>query len=276
MAQGGGKIELVFEGTVLDSLCWGTGEACYEAFNAKHPTTLVRKIVPNNEEPSTGSESAFNTTTETNVEPEVGTGTESETNTESEIETEAESEAEPETEPKVEVEANTEPVIKPEAGQSEQQTQNIFVHDETYRPNYDPGRPGLVIREAEPELENLGSDKKKEPPGPESNDTEEHEETNIDKTIELEVGRQCEGVEFSEILTYYTEAADEQFIELFNRNDGTVQLDQCLLRYKKKDYPLKGELRANSYLAIYPQAEWGLKLTKNPTSTNRLELVSLA
>ena len=242
MAQGGGKIELVFEGSVIDSLCWGSGEGCYEAFNTKRPTSLVRKIVQMEGEPSVDLNELESEQSEPN---------------EQELE-------------KSELESEIEPKIEPESEETAQESGSVFVHDETYRPNYDPEQPGLVIREVEFEPENLGSDRKKEPPGTEDDRMKE------DETIEPEVGRQCEGIEFSEILTYYTEAADEQFIELFNRNDGTVQLEQCLLRYKKNDYPLKGELGANSYLALYPQVEWNLKLTKNPTSANKLELINLA
>lgn len=81
---------------------------------------------------------------------------------------------------------------------------------------------------------------------------------------------QCKGMEFSEILSYYDVAKTEQFIELYNSSSETILLDGCQVRYKNKNYDLKGLVTAEGYLAYYPE---GFNLTKNPTNSNTLELI---
>ena len=81
---------------------------------------------------------------------------------------------------------------------------------------------------------------------------------------------QCRGVEFSEILSYYESDKSEQFVELHNTTIGTVNLDGCKVRYKNKKYVLSGVMDSDGYYAYYPV---GFSLTKNPTNSNKLELV---
>ncbi len=112
-----------------------------------------------------------------------------------------------------------------------------FVED--YVPSYDSQNPGLVILEIPDEV----------------------------------VEPQCRALEFTEIYTYYETAASEQFVEIYNNGDDTAVLDGCFVSYKNKNYALKGNLGARKFLAVYPLAEWGLTLTKNPTSANKLSII---
>ncbi|MBR3164027.1 lamin tail domain-containing protein [Candidatus Saccharibacteria bacterium] len=80
----------------------------------------------------------------------------------------------------------------------------------------------------------------------------------------------CDGLQFSEIFTYYQASPTEQFIEFFNPTNDTLSLDGCSLRYKNKQYPVAGEVRAGGYLALY---NLGVTFTKNPTSSLTLSLL---
>jgi len=83
---------------------------------------------------------------------------------------------------------------------------------------------------------------------------------------------QCKGVEFSEILSYYESLQSEQFIELYNSSTETVRLDGCAVRYKNKEYILSGMIAAEGYFVYVPS---DFKLTKNPTTSNMLELIDV-
>ncbi len=83
---------------------------------------------------------------------------------------------------------------------------------------------------------------------------------------------QCKGLQFSEILSYYETARSEQFIEFYNPKSEQILLDGCMVRYKNKNYALKGVVRPEGYFVYYPE---GFSLTKNPTNSNTLELVDI-
>ena len=80
----------------------------------------------------------------------------------------------------------------------------------------------------------------------------------------------CKNLEFSEILSYYESLQREQFIEFHNNSTENVNLDGCFVRYKNKNYTLKGMIAADGYFVRYLE---DFKLTKNPTNSNILELV---
>ena len=81
----------------------------------------------------------------------------------------------------------------------------------------------------------------------------------------------CQGLEFTEVLSYYASDKSEQFIELYNSTDASINLAGCTLSYKKKPYALAGQIPADDYLAVYP-AQLNFSLTKDPSSTNSVEL----
>ncbi|MBR3319750.1 lamin tail domain-containing protein [Candidatus Saccharibacteria bacterium] len=83
----------------------------------------------------------------------------------------------------------------------------------------------------------------------------------------------CRGIEFSEIFTYYESVSTEQFIELFNREDEDVELTGCFLKYKNNNYALFGTIKERGFLTFYPVKDWGIALTKNPTSSNKLQII---
>lgn len=166
MSQSSGRIKLVYEETVVDSLCWGLDEVgCYAKFNAKQPTTLVRDI----------------------SEEEIGE----------------------------------------------------FEHVVDYAPKFDAEKPGLKHNEPEEEV----------------------------------VEPQCREVEFSEILTYYESASAEQFVELYNRGEEAVNLEGCFVKYKNANYALLSKVAEHGFVVFYPARDWGTTLTKNPTSSNKLQII---
>lgn len=168
MAQGEGRIKLVYAEDAVDSLCWGSDEVeCYDKFDSRNPTTLVREI----------------------TEDEIGD----------------------------------------------------FEHIANYVPNFDAEKPGLKHNEPEEEV----------------------------------VEPQCREVEFSEILTYYENTGAEQFVELYNRGEEDVNLDGCFVKYKNGNYPLAGVVAAHGFMVVYPAQSWGVTLTKNPTSSNKLQLIDV-
>lgn len=95
----------------------------------------------------------------------------------------------------------------------------------------------------------------------------------VEQTEEEGYGKmvsQCKSIQFSEVLSYYETTKSEQFIELYNNGTEQVLLDGCKIRYKNKNYLLKGIVKPEGYYAYYPE---GFSLTKNPTNSNTLELV---
>lgn len=119
---------------------------------------------------------------------------------------------------------------------------NTFEHTTFYTPAYDAEHPSYLA-----------------PAVPEATPTE---------TIITEPA--CRGLEFSELLSYYDADASEQFIELYNGTDEPINTAGCTLRYKKKTYPLSGTIAASEYYVYNPV---DFTLTKNPTSTNLIELL---
>ncbi len=121
--------------------------------------------------------------------------------------------------------------------------------------------PTVLVRNAETnEFEHL---EKYEPVYDEKSYYVEADETEVKPS-------QCKGLEFSEILSYYENSRDEQFIELFNAGSEQILMDGCKLRYKNKTYGLTGIIKAEAYYVYYPKE---FSLTKNPTNANSLEIL---
>lgn len=83
---------------------------------------------------------------------------------------------------------------------------------------------------------------------------------------------QCKGIKFSEVLSYYEDSQNEQFVEFYNETAEQILLDGCQLKYKNKTYPLNGIVKAEGYLARYLT---DFSITKNPTNINTLELLDV-
>ena len=82
----------------------------------------------------------------------------------------------------------------------------------------------------------------------------------------------CRGLQFSEVLSYYETLKAEQFVELYNPNPETMRLDGCVVRYKNKNHVLSGTVEPEGYFAYYTDKA-GFALTKNPTSSNELQII---
>lgn len=113
---------------------------------------------------------------------------------------------------------------------------SLFSHLESYEPKYDP--------------QNY------------------YEETIQDETPE----KQCEKLEFSEILSYYESYQSEQFIEFFNPTAEQIFLNGCKIRYKNKLFDLEGAVGPEQF---FVRRLNDFSLTKNPTSQNVLELIDM-
>lgn len=104
------------------------------------------------------------------------------------------------------------------------------------------------------------------PDGPDEDD----EETGAD--MEGTGPPHCQGLQFSELLTYYyAEDKSEQFIEFFNSTTDDIVLDGCKISFKNKLYELSGTVGAGTYLAYYQSEQFAL--TKNPTNPLTLTLL---
>ena len=115
-----------------------------------------------------------------------------------------------------------------------------FVHLTDYSPSYNPDNPNYYLEET-----GYGAE----------------EETPL---------RQCYNLEFSEILSYYESAQSEQFIEFYNPTSEQIPLDGCQIKYKNKYYALTGVVKPDGYYFFTPTE---FALTKNPTTSNTLELI---
>lgn len=85
----------------------------------------------------------------------------------------------------------------------------------------------------------------------------------------------CSGLEFSEILTYYSDNSSEQFIEFYNNSEKPIDVSKCSLRYKKKLYDLASTqtiIAPNAFYIYHPETV----LTKNPTSELILEITDIS
>ena len=78
----------------------------------------------------------------------------------------------------------------------------------------------------------------------------------------------CQGLQFSEIFTFYQTDSSEQFIEFFNSTASPIDLAGCTIKYKNNTHSLSGTVAAQSYFVYSPD----FSLTKNPTTTNTIEL----
>ncbi len=116
-----------------------------------------------------------------------------------------------------------------------------FVHVTNYKPIFDMNGPGLKYNEPEEEL----------------------------------IEPKCRNVVFSELLTYYESTSTEQFIELYNSGEETTELDGCFVRYKSNSYLLSGKIVAHGFIVFYPAVDWRVTFTKNPVSSNKLEIIDV-
>ncbi len=177
LAMSNGRIELLHDGEIIDSVCWSNKDDCLPNFKSAKPTSLVRNL---------------------------------------------------------------------ETGQ--------FIHISDYEPSFSPDSPSLIL----PEIPDDPSDE------PEISE----------KTPTLTPSERCGRLEFSEILSYYDEDKSEQFIELHNPTDQTINLSACEIRYKKKNHTLSGSLAPDQYYAYYPnKSDPAFSVTKNPNTSNTIDLI---
>ena len=92
----------------------------------------------------------------------------------------------------------------------------------------------------------------------------------VDEPEIIEPPSQCKGLIFTEVLSYYDESPNDQFIELHNSTSEQILLDGCSLRYKNKYYSLSGIMKPDAYLARYLT---DFSITKNPTTSATIELI---
>ena len=143
-----------------------------------------------------------------------------------------------------------------------------YYHTNNHVPLFNPEKPGLYLPPATPPNDELD-----EPPSTDS-DTRSSMNTQSSDALASSKSPVCSGLEFSEILSYYSEDKSEQFIEFYNSSSTAIPLNECRLRYKNKTYVLAATstlLAPNAYHVFYPSTT----LTKNPTSTNLYEILDV-
>ena len=118
-----------------------------------------------------------------------------------------------------------------------------FSHISDYQPPYESGRTVYVV--------------------PSSGGSESTSD-------ETPIESKCQGLQFSELLTYYESEKSEQFIEIINTANSAINPTGCHLRYKKKLYPLSENISPGEYFVYRPTT---FTLTKNPTTSNLVELL---
>lgn len=128
-----------------------------------------------------------------------------------------------------------------------------FEHIEEYEPQFDPTKPSLIL-----------------PPEPE--EPSDNNDQKSESTTNTNIAPKCRGLEFSEVFAYYADEKSEQFLELHNPTDHDIDLNGCHIRYKKKKYGLTGVMAVDGYYVYYPNVA-GFSLTKNPNSSNTVELI---
>ena len=92
----------------------------------------------------------------------------------------------------------------------------------------------------------------------------------VEEEEKPELISQCQGIVFTEVLSYYDDSPNDQFVELYNSASEQVRLDGCTLKYKNKFYQLSGLLKPEAYLARYLT---DFSITKNPTNSATIELI---
>ncbi len=92
----------------------------------------------------------------------------------------------------------------------------------------------------------------------------------VEVTNDETLPRECHNLRFSEILSYYETAKSEQFIEFYNPTADPIILNHCQIKYKNKLYPLSGTVSPDGYFLRLLD---DFSLTKNPTTSNTIELI---
>ena len=120
---------------------------------------------------------------------------------------------------------------------------DLFIHTENYLPSFDSEKPNIIKK------------------------------IKIDKDEDEVIIPKCREIVFSEILTYFETTNLEQFIEIFNQGDEIIDLEGCMFKYKNKRYGLFGEIHSGELKTFYPVVDFKFSLTKNPTSSNMIEIL---
>ena len=92
----------------------------------------------------------------------------------------------------------------------------------------------------------------------------------VEEDEKEEIPSQCKGLVFSEVLSYYEELQNEQFIEIYNSTSEQILLDGCFLGYKNRTYPLTGIIKPDKYVARFLT---DFSITKNPTNQGVVTLI---
>lgn len=138
---------------------------------------------------------------------------------------------------------------------------------------YDPDNPGLYLP---PET----SDSNPPDSGDSASDSSSSSKVGASSDFDSDAPPACSGLEFSEILTYYSDDRSEQFIELYNNSEKPIDLSNCSLHYKKKFYKISSPaapgltasfISSGAYYVYHPE----ITLTKNPTSELLFEIMDI-
>ena len=150
------------------------------------------------------------------------------------------------------------------------QETGLYDHVISYTPEYNADYPGLFIPPTAEQMPDSGL-------VPDSNDSSSNASSSNSASnksspiFDVSKGSQCQGLIFSEILSYYDTDYSEQFIEFYNSASDIIALQGCHIKYKNKYYPLvtsAENISPSEYFVFRPE----FRLTKNPGTENTLEL----
>ncbi len=149
-----------------------------------------------------------------------------------------------------------------------------YVHVENYEPDYDPESYVIYVDDdASEDEKDPDLDPEPDPATPENSlpsTLSQEQSSETPSAASKTLTSQCETLQFSEILSYYTDSQSEQFIEFYNSGLEKITLNGCQIKYKNKFYALEGTVNPKSYFVRYAT---DFKLTKNPTTINSLSLI---
>ena len=137
---------------------------------------------------------------------------------------------------------------------------------------YNPDLPGLYLPDVSDDFSGISDG------SPDTSDISPATSTKLTSAdFDPDAVPVCSGLEFSELLTYFTDDSSEQFIELYNSSTQPIDLSKCLLRYKKKLYYLV--VAASTQTVLAPGAYYvyrpEISLTKNPTTELLFEIMDV-
>ena len=118
---------------------------------------------------------------------------------------------------------------------------SIFKHQADYEPNFDPL---AYLPPSEPEQPK--------------------------QDLKPAIAAHCQGLIFNEVFSYYLDSPAEQFIELYNLSDHSIDLTGCSIKYRAKTFKLSGTIAPSDFYLFQSST---LSIPKASTRPQQFELI---